>query len=175
MIISVDLDGVVYDFRQAIRGWIALTTGDDPGPAADSWDFHAAWGLTDDNFRELFHEGVKAGFVFAVGQPIPGAVDALEILHREHTIHIVTDRPMDGAEDNTRRWLRQHHIPHDALTFTADKCSVPADLMVEDRVENLQALAAAGVRAICYSQPWNSEWAGERVVCWGDVLDLVAA
>ena len=75
-------------------------------------------------------------------------------MHETHSIHIVTHRPAE-AHATTRRWLREHNILHDSLTFSEDKTVVKTDVFIDDRPENVEALLAKGVQAVLYDRPWN--------------------
>ena len=162
--IGVDLDGVVYDFVQALRHYIHQVTGRplaSMGPAT-SWHFYADnWGLSLDQFLEFFHAGVAAGSIFATGVPFPGVVTGLRaLLDAGHRVHVVTDRasmgPAGKAEQSTRAWLADAGVPYTTLTLTGDKTSVPTDVFIEDRPEFFTALSEAGVLTYLRSHTYNA-------------------
>lgn len=37
------------------------------------------------------------------------------------------------------------------------------DIIIDDSAENLEDIIIHGGRAVCYNQPWNKNWTGERV------------
>ena len=87
MRVGIDLDSCVYPFPEVWREWAGL----DVRPAG-CWDFFKEDGYTEPQFLEIFEEGVDAGFIFAVGNPIEGAIEALQELRKQgHTVHIVTE------------------------------------------------------------------------------------
>jgi len=162
--VGVDLDGVVYDFVQALRHYIHQATGrplHTMGPAT-SWHFYADdWGLSLDQFLEFFHAGVAAGSIFATGVPFPGVVTGLRaLLDAGHRVHVVTDRasmgPAGKAEESTRAWLASAGVPYTTLTLTGDKTSVPTDVFIEDRPEFFTALSEAGVVTYLRTHTYNA-------------------
>jgi 5'(3')-deoxyribonucleotidase len=177
--IGVDLDGVCYDFVGALRKWIHESTGRPLAtmPDAECWDFFKyQWNMPTAEFLRLFDAGVAAGRIFRFGPPLPGAVAGVQALQDAgHEIHIVTNRPQPGARENTLRWLAQHRIPFDSLTFSADKTCVPTDVFIDDNIENYEALRAAGVSAVFYDQAWNRSHDGVRVHSWDAFVALCEA
>lgn len=150
--IGVDLDGCCYDFVNGIRTWRWLKHGVplDEMPEADNWSFYKTqWGMTTPEFLTACKEAVLSGHLFWQGPVFPDAVDVIRRLSERHQIVVVTDRGFSGAEqecqDATRHWLATKNIPYDELHFTADKTQVGLDAMVDDKVENVEALLDAGV------------------------------
>ncbi len=159
--VGVDLDGVVYDFTEAMRSYLAIYHGYDRAKLPDppQWHTWESWGLTQAQFTDYFAQGVEAGHVWWTGEPEPGAVDALEDLRNEgHTIHIVTHRNNMGATGmaNTSLWLEQHCVPYDSLTFSRFKTDLKTDIFLEDNVDNYLALEVSGVVPVLMDRPWNS-------------------
>lgn len=161
---GVDLDGVVYDFVAALRSWLNLSTGRDLAtmPDAAVWAFFSEqWGMTTSEFLEAMSSGVAAGHIFVEGAPYPGATEALaSILDAGHQVHLVTDRALPGLEEvcaaATAAWVARWGIPHTSLTISADKTVLRTDVFVDDRVENYDALEAAGMNPWLFSRPWNA-------------------
>lgn len=162
MRVGIDLDGVCYDFAASVREYLCNTVGShDETICTDPqrWEFYEDWGLDLPAFLNTFHAGVDAGVIFTHGGPYPNVCDAFKILKGAgHSIHIVTDRAMGKpgtSEAATRRWLDQHGLPFDSLTFSADKTVARVDVMVDDKPANYDALCAAGVDAYLLTRPWN--------------------
>lgn len=176
MRIGIDLDGVTYDFVGALRLY-AISIGFDAEqlPANKTWEFWNEWGMTYEEWADIFAHGVDARCVFRIGPPMPGAVRVLNTLRSAgHTIHIVTHRNVGHlSEANTAAWLRDYGVPYDTLTFSKDKAAVPTDIFIDDYVGNLEALRSAGVRAVAFTQAYNAAWDGERVETWGHFEALV--
>lgn len=183
--LGVDLDGCCYDFVNGVRTWrwqkhnVPL----EEMPEADNWNFFKnQWQMTTPEFLAVCAEAVKAGHLFWRGPAYPDAVDVIRRLAGEHQIVIVTDRGFPGAEEEcqlaTRHWLEQTQIPFHELHFTADKASAGVDMMVDDKVENVEALLDAGVDAylmvrrhnyrshIPEGRRVNNWWEFEEIVTW---------
>jgi 5' nucleotidase, deoxy (Pyrimidine), cytosolic type C protein (NT5C) len=154
--IGVDLDGVCYPFSHIFRLFceqhlcrlLALP---------EVWSFHTEqWGLTTGKFLELMRAGcVDAEWVFHLGDPLAGCVEALEQLTGAgHEIVIVTSRP-DYARPATEAWLKRWGITHHELHLAVDKTAFELDVLLDDCPAILVAAKAAGIRAVVYDQPWN--------------------
>lgn len=162
--VGVDLDGVLYYFKSSWCQYVVdagLVPADQVSTEEGAaYAFYEDHGFTAEQFWQQCHDGVDAGVIFRVGEPRPGAVDAIARLKAAgHRIHIKTARHFgaEGAsERNTREWLAEHGIEFDTLTMTTDKTAGPrCDVFIEDSVANYDALVAAGVRAALVNVPWN--------------------
>jgi 5'(3')-deoxyribonucleotidase len=174
--IGIDLDGVVFDFCDNYRDYLVQHHKFDKLslPDAEVWDFFShQWNLTTEDFLHFLAQGIEDEFIFVLGDPVVGAVDAIRKLGDQgHCIHIVTHR-MFGAKSiaNTERWLRDNDISYNSLTFSADKTIVKTDVFLEDNVENFQALESVGVRAYLMDRKWNAHYdTGYRVFDWDDFI-----
>lgn len=166
--IGVDLDGVCYDFSASV--YLAMEHQNHPKkpshkPESETWSFYEDWGLDVKEFIDIVNQGVDDGIIFC-GPCRPGTKEAFRLLREAgHTLHIVTDRRSgtgDNAKENTYAWLNEHDLPYDTLTFSADKTVVKTDYFIEDKLENYDALEAAGVRAYLVDRPWNHDDSKER-------------
>lgn len=130
---------------------------------ADShWNFFEGWGLTPAEFLDLYRAGVDAGYVLRSGAPLPGTVEAIQRINAAgHSIHFVTDRSV--ATDPklparlTEAWLREHNVPFNTLTMSADKTSVPTDFFIDDHFENYMSRVRVGLSCHLLTQPWNAD------------------
>lgn len=175
--ICADLDGCVSDWVTSMGNEAALVTGrprHEFAPATQ-WNFMFDWDLTVAEFLEIYANGVKAGRVLHLDRAYPGALDGWQmLLDAGHRIHVVTDRRPPGAEaeaaEATAAWLARNGFRYHNLVISADKTVVAdhaeGDLIVavDDRVENYQALEAAGIEAFLMDRPWNHHLAGARRV-----------
>jgi hypothetical protein len=164
--VGIDLDGVCYDFAESLRCYLyendlsksySIIDGE-----PDKWHFYLDWGMTVDDFLKHCHNGADAGWIFGSGEPRDDAPSALEFMKAfDNTIHIITDRSFGStpeiSEKNTKQWLDVWGFEYDTLTFSADKTSVPTDIFIEDKLENYDALVAAGVDCYLVDRPWNQD------------------
>lgn len=181
--IGIDLDGVVYSFVDAMRASVHAETGRPLAsmPAATCWHFYDTdWGMELSEFLAHFKTGINNGHIFAVGEPIPGAIDGLTALAAAgHRLHLITDRGAPGdpaiALASTRAWLAEHSVPHTSLTISADKTVVPnLATFLDDRVENYEALEAAGMNPFLMDTSTNQGYPARRAT-WAQFVSQVAA
>ena len=158
--VGFDLDGVLYDFANSLRRYVATLGMTVPDTETQVWNFFKdEWGWTTEEFLKHCNDGADAGFVFC-GPTRPNAVEAVKaVKDLGHEVHIITDRQFGKtpsvSEDNTRNWLLEHGIKYDSLTFSADKTCVDTDIFVEDKPENFDALWMAGTPTWLVNRPWN--------------------
>lgn len=150
----------------------------------DHWDFYKYWHMTREEFTQICHDGVDAGYIF-YGDARPGAAEAVERVARlGHEIIIITDRQFgttpQASHAATEIWLRQHGIEYDELWFSADKTCAHTDMFVEDKLENYDNLTAAGVDCYLINRAWNLVPGDNRkrindISDYADAVDLATA
>jgi len=167
--IGIDLDGCLYDFVTKLGDSAAARTGRPRSafPPALSWNFYCdQWAMTLEEYLELFREAVLHDNLLRDGAPFPGVTDGWASLTAAgHRLWVITDRSPAGAiaeaQDATHDWLAEHNLAPHAVMFARDKtkiCDVAQSdqvFFIEDRVENVRALRAAGVQVMCQRRPWN--------------------
>lgn len=177
--VGFDLDGVLYNFGDSVKRYLDATDRGHiwkSGPTETPfWDFYKDWGWDSKQFVEMCNDGADAGYIFC-GPARENAVDAVERVARlGHEIIIITDRQFGttpkSSHDNTTEWLAQHGIEYDELVFSADKTAVPTDFFVEDKLENYDALVAAGVNTFLINRAWNVVDGGDARMRISDVSD----
>jgi hypothetical protein len=163
MRVGFDLDGCLYDFGNSVRRYldsIGRVYGfKDNKPEPHHWDFYEYWNMSRQEFVGICNDGVDAGFIFS-GPARPGAVEAVAKVAKEgHQIIIVTDRNFGAnpsmSHNATSQWLTQHGIEYDELWFSADKTIGNADVFVEDKLSNYDALVNAGTPTALITRDWN--------------------
>lgn len=183
MRVGFDLDGVVYNFGDSVKRYLDhIGKGDlwKSGPTKTPyWDWYKDWGWTGQQFVELCNEGADAGFIFT-GPAREGAVEAFgRVAALGHEIIIVTDRSFGShpgvSQRNTVEWLQYHGIEYDELVFSANKCCVPTDMFVEDKIANYDALVANGTPTWLINRAWNIVDGGDARNRIDSVLDYAAA
>jgi len=173
--IGVDLDEVVYPFVSVFRRWLVEERGirtaeECPFPA--HWGFFKEWGLTTDSFMEEFVAGVRAGYIFRTGEPIPGSIESLHgLAERGHELIFITARHVPGAECEARRatlkWLASHDVALSGLCISEDKGALQTDIFLEDAEHNYDSLEADGeTMPVFLTQTWNKDHPGRRVRTW---------
>lgn len=177
--VGFDLDGVLYNFGDSVKRYLDATDRGHiwkSGPTETPfWDFYKDWGWDSKQFVEMCNDGADAGYIFC-GPARENAVEAVERVARlGHEVIIITDRQFGttpkSSHDNTTEWLAQHGIEYDELVFSANKTCVPTDFFVEDKLENYDALVAAGTNTFLINRAWNVVDGGDARMRINDVSD----
>ena len=185
MRIGIDIDGVGFNFGDSCKRYLdhigqghLWKSGPNPEPY---WDFFKDWGWTGSEFVDFCNRGADAGFIFS-GPMRPGYREMIdEIANMGHEIIIATDRPFgstpDVSEKLTVDWLHEHEINYDELHFTADKTTANCEMFIDDKVENHEALLAAGVDCYLLDRPWNRHYEahGRRIYALSEFVGKVSA
>jgi uncharacterized HAD superfamily protein len=162
--VGFDIDGVMYDFAESLRQYMRYFGYDKKYKMCEGevseWYFYRHWGMTDSEFVNHCHKGVDAGFVFSHGGARDNSPDAVRFVKDlGHSVHIITDRSFGSTPERshfaTKQWLYLNDIPYDTLDFSADKTCRETDMFIEDKLENYDALVAAGVDCYLVNRPWN--------------------
>lgn len=188
MRVGFDSDGVLDTFGDGVLDTLKALglghlwkSGPNPKPF---WNFYEDWGWSFKQFKELVDWGVDNGYVFA-GHWRPGAIDAVRrVAELGHHVIIITDRSWGSdprnSERNTIEAFGRAGIEYDELHFTADKCSVDVDTMVEDKTSNYDALVAKGTPTWLINRAWNEPHDDGRnridsVSEYADVIERITA
>lgn len=175
MEIIVDLDGVCYDFVGELTKYVESETGEKLPPATTYNFFWHDWGMPHAEYHMWRNKALHARKLFYEGDPLPGCIETLTSLRAAgHKIHLVTARDAD-TESATHRWLGQHKIPFDRVTFSSEKQEFRrAEMAIDDNIEQVQNMRDAGINAFLMSQPWNAEAENlPRVASWREFENRV--
>lgn len=168
--VGLDLDGCFQWFDRAYHaGCVAagLMPPREPFQHSRTWEFYKQYGHTTERFLANCDELADLGLLWA-GPMIAGGESLWNDLRAAgHRIHVKTDRAFGShpavSEALTRAHLATRGLVYDSITFGADKTKGPRiDLMLEDKLENYDALDAAGVRVYLINRAWNAPWDDHR-------------
>lgn len=185
-VLGVDLDGVVADYENGFRDFVASRKNIEPAsiPIATDWSLtRSGWPIADEaEFLQLHRDAVTSARLFANLNPISGASEALWALSDAGIrIRIVTHRLVVNfshapAVMDTVAFLDTWNIPYRDICFVRDKADVGCDLIVDDAPHNIEALRAArgDDAAMVYDQPYNRHIQGLRARNWSDVVSEVS-
>lgn len=183
MRVGFDIDGVGYNFGDSVNRTLQYIeqghlwkSGPTPNPF---WDFYKDWGWTTEQFIELCNLGVDAGIIFQ-GPARPNFFEAMhKVREMGHEVIVVTDRSFGSTPERSHKatynWFDWHGFMPDEIHFSRDKCCVPTDMFVEDKLENYDALDAAGVRVFLINRPWNQVTPADTRRRIEDVADYARA
>lgn len=187
--IGFDSDGVLDNFGEGVHDTlVARDLGHlwKSGPTKKPfWNFYEDWGWNFVQFKELVDWGVDNGYIFT-GHWREGAIDAVRrVAELGHQIIIITDRGFgthpSNSERNTIEAFANAGIEYDELIFSADKTVGNVDVMVEDKLENYDALVAHGVKTFLINRPWNLIEGGDarnrinNVTEYADAIERITA
>ncbi|AND75010.1 hypothetical protein pf16_87 [Pseudomonas phage pf16] len=107
-------------------------------------------------------------------EPKEGAVEVLRQLSKQH--HIVFVTILTGDHYDSKRHFLDRHFPFaDALVCTKQKDFARIDMLVDDRVENLNACAKVGIAPIlfesAYAQTVEPVFLLSTIKSWNHLLD----
>ena len=176
MRITVGVDNVVRATIEFLHDLFKLSNPafDEPFQEIEEWDLRKF--DKDSTVLTLFFKNCTASRVFtnANAPEIPMAKETIAALRKDGHQIVFATHQNPGNEGHTLEWLRNHGFEYDALFFGENKSLVDADVIIDDRVETLQSFHKKnGTLAICFDQPWNRDWKGERVQTWQDVPELI--
>lgn len=173
-----DNDGVVsgwvdnfYPWLCEREGWVQTDW--------EIWHHYRNHEMHDAEFVEALKEYAAAGG-FADQTMFPGVREAIQrIKEAGHTQHMVTDRP-DAAHADTAWWVHTYVPEIDTLTFSRDKTVFKEYddgpyFAIDDRVENVESMIAAGINAVLLDQPWNRQSDLPRVYTAEEFAELVCS
>ena len=156
LVVAVDIDGVLADqvphvlararmekrvemHKEEVVEWRTMV-GDEP------FDRLILRYLADPNFVKSMPS-------------ISGAAEAIRDLHKDAIIKIATSRP-ESSMEATIEWVREKlgWTPEITNTILAGKSNVDADVLIDDRDQNvLDFVTRAGRKGVLMHQPWNRD------------------
>lgn len=178
-----DNDGCTYDFGNSVRRYLASIGREfgwaDGKEENHNWNFFEYWGMPVEEFVQVCHDGVDAGYVFA-GPLRPNSEEAFERVARlGHEIIIITDRQFGSTPQASHRatelCYQEAGIEYDELWFSADKLCTKTDTFVEDKLENYDELITAGVDAYLINRDWNQVEGGDARNRIDDIIEYAEA
>jgi beta-phosphoglucomutase-like phosphatase (HAD superfamily) len=180
-VLGVDLDGVCADFYGGLRPIAAEWVGKELKALPEvvsyglpEWDLEPL-GV----YEELHRFAITERRFFERLHPMPGCPASLRQLSNQNIrIRIITHRLFikhfhQEAVRQTVAWLDTHGIPYWDLCFMKDKAAVGADLYVEDAPHNVEAMRAANLATLVFTNSTNLEIGPPRADSWGEVVDHV--
>lgn len=184
MKLAIDLDGVVYDWQRTYRYMLRVYRGIALPPVADFW-FH--WNAPDaytspEDRKWMWSEGVRLG-LFRYGHVETGAIVSLHRLAQAgHELVVVTHRPKQAVNDTLDfcsylagdLWKWSGIL---ILTEQESKTVASADILIDDKDQNVIEWAKSGRIAVLFDQPWNRQMELRpkiiRAGGWPAVVDIV--
>lgn len=183
MHIAVDADDVVVDF---IGGLLAAVKKEHGvtilQESITEWDLHP---VLDHHLGQSFWTWLRVKeWLWANFPAVDGAIGAIDKLRRDgHYLEMITSKP-DWAEHNVWKFLGKWRPAFHRVTITKleDKKAdfTNADILIDDKPQNVLDFAATGREAILFSAPHNRGFTDlpkgiVRADNWQDVLGIIGA
>jgi hypothetical protein len=187
-----DSDGVIYNYSDSVYATMCLPEVNlghlwKSGPTPKSfWNYYEDWKNEDGTpytfaqYKAIVDYGVDKGIVFGPGFFRPNAKESIgRIRAKGHKVIVLTDRFFGSDPENSHRntfaAFKAEGIEVDEIHFTKDKTSVQVDTMVEDKLENYDALIAAGIPTWLINRAWNEVPRGDARRRINDISDYADA
>lgn len=164
MKIAIDLDGVQYEWDKTARYMLREIRGcSGLGGPSFSWDMIMET-VDPEDWQWLWTEGVKLG-LFRHGHLVQGAIQGIRALRDAgHELILVTHRPKEAIRD-TNAWLELHFGSEEPYPWSGQhilsnmesKTIVNADILIDDKPQNIEEWNSAGRVGILFARPWNCE------------------
>lgn len=156
--IAVDLDDVVLDFVGGLRSALKKEYGVELREE-DITDFNLKPFLDPIIGRSWWSWMRDRSWIWSHFPAIDGAIGTLDRLRRDgHYLELVTSKP-EWAEHNVYRWLGKWRPPFQRVTITGPEDVkadfTDADILIDDKFENVKEFARAGRRALLFDRPHN--------------------
>ena len=157
MKIGLDLDGVVFDFHKPFVDEINRRYG--KNLRVEDWtDYNFTnSGLTIEELWQLVESVSKSGG-FCDLDLIEGAVENLEEISKNNSIHVITHR-LYRAKQDAVALLEDYNVPYDSISFTGEKDRtgkiLELDLAIDDTPKMCLKYQGAGIHPLLFHQPWN--------------------
>ncbi len=160
--IGIDMDGVLADFN---TGWMDRYNADFGA------DLDASMVQQWDGLYTLTHFGSMSEFwtwaqgdgrsTFRDAPPLPGAIEAVKRIGRQHRVCIVSSK-FDWAIPDSLAWLADHGVPAREVHFLWDKTLAQCDIYLDDAPHQLEELTAGVPEAVVCRMvhPWNDPMEG---------------
>lgn len=172
MKIGVDVDDVIRATNMHLfaRYCLANPEFDKDFDSISDWDLRKFYENPD--VLTLFFKDWAAD-VFLNAFVVPQSLETLRQLRADGHQIVFATHQYPGNEGYTLTWLQKHGFEYDGIFFGAEKSILGVDVLIDDRIENLESAQRRGILPICFDRPWNREWLGLRVLDWGDLANTI--
>jgi len=162
--IVIDVDETLTDHYTPLcafhhqRGGVAITRDQITDNSLEE-----LWEMTHEEVKGVYHAFHDVNGLLDL-EPLPDAVNTLQLLASEHSLNIVTARNSERSAAQTIDWLDKHFgALFDNIYFTDHQPKlnaydlVSADLVIEDSVEPIHECFQANIPVLILDQLWNRD------------------
>lgn len=166
-VISLDLDGVIYDWCSAYAKLLAEEHGTDLAPVFSSWDWDEKAGYPAAVIERVWKQHIWNSRNFWQGlQPLDGAAEAIRKINwltkgGKASAYFITNRHGNGAKEQTEKSLYNLGLDYPTVLLAADKVPIlkalGAALFVDDKLETVMQAHTEVPNTFLFDQPWNRD------------------
>ena len=173
--LGIDIDMVLRDLtNQLVKVYKKYYPTHEVVPL-EKWDKYELGGYFPIGYKIkcfFFHEHPEE--IYLQAKIYDGALEFMrELKRKENDITVVSSQPTKYLEHLTKGWLHRNEIHYDHYLFTEDKSEFKGDLLLDDYTGNLvKVLDGKNAVPVCFNQPWNQDWKGNRVYTYKQFLDI---
>ncbi|MBI2004015.1 hypothetical protein HYS72_00970 [Candidatus Pacearchaeota archaeon] len=172
MKIGIDIDGVIRNWAGKLSEIYFRENPVHKQIRNDTYDVGCWFPIGKEIYKFGFE--VHAEEIYTEAQVYPEAKEFLKKLHKDDELVFVTHQPNKNLEYLTIKWINKNELPHDCILFTKDKSKFKGDYLLDDYTKNLQRISMVrNSIPICFNQPWNQDWNGQRVNSYDKFLEII--
>jgi uncharacterized HAD superfamily protein len=152
--IGIDIDGVMCDFANPANEWMAKWLGQDLAKI-DRWNWYTNFGARGPAAWKRLWDMIHANGWMANLPSIEGAVRTIRELDADGVWPVfITNRNPD-LKEQTHTWMVRHGLAHLEVVHTDDKTSVPCDIYLDDKLDNIHAYGREGLKSYLFLTEYN--------------------
>ena len=164
-LLLIDVDGVCRNFVPSLVKIYVDTFGEKPVLPIKTYSMNNSFPRVEDPVDFFFKQKENARYVFRESPMIDGCADSIGRISSNFAIEFVTAQ-FDGNEGHTIHWLKRYGLGGYPIVFSWEKHKIEGDALVDDAPHNLRDFEITGRPGICFTQPYNWDWKGLRVMTW---------
>lgn len=187
-IIGIDFDDVLMDFNHGLMSFYNSRNGTTHvREDVKHYRIERLWGCEPEEVTNVIVDFYDSPAHLET-LPLKGALEAIELLSREHELVIVTARP-EIVREQTEKWIAKHfpeafqrifYVNKDFsdLTKKANKSDIckelGVELFIDDSFHNARDIANSGIKVLLFDAPWNrgvEHQNVERVFTWEEIIE----
>jgi len=154
----VDVDDVIRPFvDEVVKKYNSLSGENRKVSEITSWEISNHLPMIK-NFYDFVH--LYKNELLLLPGVLPAVKNSLKELRDDDHKIIIATHQFHGLEGLTLGYLYKNNIPYDSIFFGQDKSILRGDVMIDDKVRNLQKFGYKnpGAKLILMGKPWNKDW-----------------
>lgn len=174
MVILVDMDDTLTTLGKPWIDYLNETYGTSVKMEdIDSWSIHKFFPEIPVN---LVYKALSEPDIWRNINPLPGAIEAIKKLQKEHDVYVVTSAQADSIPYKEKALLKYFKtLNHKHIIYTQNKQMIKGDILIDDGPHNLKGFNGTKI----LFDKWHNKSFDEksikahRAYSWHDILDLI--